>query len=321
MSIMNSSEAVRMVLDEAAAHIDNVLVIYVEPDQAGKPLSFSRRLTLPENEEVQLPFAVGCAQAGALVVLDLHAIDQAAARLEGALRALNTALPPMVIRLRERVDAFMPGIRVLSPANPRELAAAMRYALQSGQACIVAENPLGAYEACEVPDNWDELFDAAPQDECLQAEDICPEEMDAEDDEAEFAPEGGDNAAPEGEADEVNEAVRVPGAAWGSRSRLYQCGELERTAALLGLEREELRRLCCQGAMQRAEVVIEADAAPGECALLPPREGDACLWVGADHASICWRTDMMTADEARALLSEAVAMLELPVRLILNKGM
>lgn len=338
MSVMNSSEAVRMVLDEAAVHIDNVLVIYVEPDQAGKPLSFSRRLTLPESEDVQLPFAVGCAQAGALVVLDLHAVDRAASRLEKAVRALGAdVLPPMVIRLRERVDSPMPGIRVLSPGNPRELAGAMRYALRSGQVCVVAENPLGAYEACCVPSDWDELFDGTQQEECCDADEaaaeadheepvkevdasakpVCP--ADAEPERiAEKMAEKISEELPEELPEEANAAQSAP---WGCRSRPYSRTELERTASLLKLENEALMQLCCRRAAKRAEVVIEADAALGECAYLPPCEGEACLWVGADRISICWHMGGMTADEARTLLRDTVSLLELPMRLILDEGM
>ena len=38
MSIMNSAEAARLALDEAAQHLNNVIVIYVEPDRTAKPL-------------------------------------------------------------------------------------------------------------------------------------------------------------------------------------------------------------------------------------------------------------------------------------------
>ena len=68
MSIMNSAEAARLALDEAAQHLKNVIVIYVEPDRTARPLSFTKRLTLTEADDVQLPFAVGCARAGACLL-------------------------------------------------------------------------------------------------------------------------------------------------------------------------------------------------------------------------------------------------------------
>lgn len=159
MSIINSAEAARLALDEAAQHLNNVIVIYVEPDRTAKPLSFTKRLTLPETDDVQLPFALGCARAGALPVLDLHALENASERFAAALRAIGAdRVPPMVVRVSDRHPAAMTGARVLAPKNPRELAGALRYALRSGEICVVAENPLGAYESCEVPDNWDELY-------------------------------------------------------------------------------------------------------------------------------------------------------------------
>ena len=159
MSIMNSAEAARLALDEAAQHLDNVIVIYVEPDKTAKPLSFTKRLTLPEADDVQLPFAVGCARTGALPVLDLHALENASARFAAALRSIGAdRVPPMVVRVSDRHPMAMAGARVIAPKNPRELAGALRYALRSGEICVVAENPLDAYESCEVPDDWDELY-------------------------------------------------------------------------------------------------------------------------------------------------------------------
>ena len=171
MSIMNSAEAARLALDEAAQHLNNVIVIYVEPDRTAKPLSFTKRLTLPETDDMQLPFALGCARAGALPVLDLHALENASERFAAALRSIGAdRVPPMVVRVSDRHPAAMTGARVLAPKNPRELAGALRYALRSGEICVVAENPLGAYESCEVPDDWDELYgDAleAPHEEAV----------------------------------------------------------------------------------------------------------------------------------------------------------
>ena len=159
MSIMNSAEAARLALDEAAQHLKNVIVIYVEPDRIARPLSFTKRLTLPEADDVQLPFAVGCARAGALPVLDLHALENASERFAAALRSIGAdKAPPMVVRVSDRHPAAMTGARVIVPKNPRELAGALRYALRSGEICVVAENPLDAYESCEVPDDWEELY-------------------------------------------------------------------------------------------------------------------------------------------------------------------
>lgn len=159
MSIINSAEAARLALDEAAQHLNNVIVIYVEPDRTARPLSFTKRLTLPETDDVQLPFALGCARAGALPVLDLHALENASERFAAALRAIGAdRVPPMVVRVSDRHPSAIAGARVIAPQNPRELAGALRYALRSGEICVVAENPLGAYESCEVPDDWDELY-------------------------------------------------------------------------------------------------------------------------------------------------------------------
>lgn len=315
MSMMNSAEAVRLVLDEAATHLEQVLLIYVEPDRDSKPLSFSRRITLPENDDMQLPFAVGCAQAGALPLLDLHALDNAAQRLEQAVRAWGEeALPPMVIRLRERACPDIAGLRMLRPANPRELAGALRYALQSGQPCLVVENPLGAYETGDVPDDWDELFDGASagaeKADFGEAQEAC--------DEAPLSETSIEDSFPVG-AQTACEEEAMPLAPWGARSLTYDSAELVRTASLLGMARETLTRFCCRCVEERAELVIEAEAEVGERAFLPPRTKDACLWVGADALTLCWRTEAMTALEARVLLREAAARLELPVRLILDK--
>ena len=162
MSIMNSAEAARLALDEAAQHLDNIVVIYVEPDKTAKPLSFTKRLSLPEADDLQLPFAVGCAQAGALPVLDLHALEDALERFAAILKEFGAdKLPPMVVRVSVRHPFPVAGARVIAPKNPRELAGALRYALKSNEICVVAENPLDAYESCEVPDDWDELFGEA----------------------------------------------------------------------------------------------------------------------------------------------------------------
>lgn len=433
MSIINSAEAARLALDEAAQHLNNVIVIYVEPDRTAKPLSFTKRLTLPETDDMQLPFAVGCAQAGALPVLDLHALENASERFAAALRAIGAdRVPPMVVRMSDRHPAAMTGARVLAPKNPRELAGALRYALRSGEICVVAENPLGAYESCEVPDDWDELYgDAleAPHEEAVlygesgvrdeQAADfeaIDVEEAEAaeeslHDDEAasthveETEPAAADafssaeeplcaNEAVPGYAEEVEpaaadapssaeEPLRAEAAAINApfsaeesaqtmnsapvdspeaqsapvelaeerqalsdaepveasageaamesseaparpvmpafRTRRYDPAELERTARLLNVPREMLMRLCCRCAEALAEIVIEADAEPGEIACLPPREKAACLWAGADMLSICWDPARLDGDAARALLKDAAANLTLPARLILDK--
>ena len=401
MSIMNSAEAARLALDEAAQHLDNVIVIYVEPDKTAKPLSFTKRLSLPEADDMQLPFAVGCAQAGALPVLDLHALENAEERFAAMLRAIGAdRLPPMVVRVSLRHPFPIAGARVIAPKNPRELAGALRYALRSGEICVVAENPLDAYEACEVPDDWEELFGEAlemPHEETESVNTVtteAPEEC-CDDDTADESPVPVDEAAAddaaesvtgeqaaecaapvceestdtaqhdtvgtdiesatpaaqtaevaesepeceendpgdapaedcqdevEAEADEapVTETVE-PSAQIGMpafRSRRYDPAELQRTAQLLNITRETLMRLCCRCAEDMAEIVIEADAEPGEIACLPPHEKVACLWVGADRLAICWKTAQMDADAARNLLNDVASYIALPARLILDK--
>lgn len=195
MSIMNSAEAARLALDEAAQHLKNVIVIYVEPDRTARPLSFTKRLTLPEADDVQLPFAVGCARAGALPVLDLHALENGSERFAAALRLIGAdKAPPMVVRVSDRHPAAMAGARVMAPKNPRELAGALRYALRSGEICVVAENPLDAYESCEVPDDWEELYGDALETPHEEAADF--EAIDAEKVESTEEPPHGDEAAP-----------------------------------------------------------------------------------------------------------------------------
>ena len=418
MSIMNSAEAARLALDEAAQHLKNVIVIYVEPDRTAKPLSFTKRLTLPEADDVQLPFAVGCARAGALPVLDLHALENASERFAAALRSIGAdKAPPMVVRVSDRHPAAMTGARVIVPKNPRELAGALRYALRSGEICVVAENPLDAYESCEVPDDWEELYgdaletpheeaadfeaidaekvesteepphgdEAAPSyaeeaepadadafsssDEPLRDDAAAPahvEEIESTDANAPFsaeesaqssdaipaddeadsartkdcAPIDGSEApsapvepaevrqtlpdaeplkAPAGEAEtDIAESPARP-VVPAFRTRRYDPAELERTARLLNVPRETLLRLCCRCAEALAEIVIEADAEPGEIACLPPLEKAACLWVGADRLSICWDPARLDGGAARALLQDAAAYLTLPAHLILDK--
>ena len=418
MSIMNSAEAARLALDEAAQHLKNVIVIYVEPDRTARPLSFTKRLTLPEADDVQLPFAVGCARAGTLPVLDLHALENASERFAAALRSIGAdKAPPMVVRVSDRHPAAMAGARVMAPKNPRELAGALRYALRSGEICVVAENPLDAYESCEVPDDWEELYGDALETPHEEAADF--EAIDAEKVESTEEPPHGDEAAPsyaeeaepadadafsssdeplrddaaapahveeiestdanapfsaeesaqssdaipaDDEADsaqaidgapiDVSEAQSAPvepaevrqtrpdaeplkapaGEAETDiaesparpvvpafRTRRYDPAELERTARLLNVPRETLLRLCCRCAEALAEIVIEADAEPGEIACLPPLEKAACLWVGADRLSICWDPARLDGGAARALLQDAAAYLTLPAHLILDK--
>ena len=416
MSMMNSAEAARLALDEAAQHLDGIIVIYVEPDKNAKPLSFTKRLTLPETDDMQLPFAAGCALAGAPTVLDLHALENASERLAAAVRSIGAdRLPPMLVRVSDRHPSAIAGARVIAPQNPRELAGALRYALRSGEVCVVAENPLGAYESCDVPDDWDELFGDALETPREQAE--APEAIAAEEVESTEEPPHGDEAAPsyaeeaepadadafsssdeplrddaaapahveeiestdanapfsaeesaqsgdaipaDDEADsaqamdgapiDVSEAQSAPvepaedrqalsdaepvkasagDAAAEPQARLvmpavrtyrYDPAELERTARLLNVSRETLMRLCCRCAEALAEIVIEADAEPGEIACLPPREKAACLWAGADALTLCWDPARLDADAARALLKNAAANIVLPARLILEKS-
>lgn len=157
MSMMNCSTAIQAVLDRAASRMDNLMVIRVAP--GSEPTLFSRRLTLPLSEDAQLAFALGCAQAGMRVVLDLTALRDAVDRLGKALEALPRASSaPMAIRVRARRCPPLPGVHVIAPANARECAGAMRYALQYDGICLIAENPLGVYEVCEVPEEPEELW-------------------------------------------------------------------------------------------------------------------------------------------------------------------
>ena len=125
--------------------------------------------------------------------------------------------------------------------------------------------------------------------------------------------------APAGEAEtDIAESPARP-VVPAFRTRRYDPAELERTARLLNVPRETLLRLCCRCAEALAEIVIEADAEPGEIACLPPLEKAACLWVGADRLSICWDPARLDGGAARALLQDAAAYLTLPAHLILDK--
>ena len=325
MSMMNCLAAIQAVLDKASGRMENLMVIRVAPDS--EPALSSRRLTLPLSEDAQLAFALGCAQAGMRVVLDLTAARDAVNRLGKALEALpRAARAPLVIRARARRCPPLPGVHVIAPANARECAGAMRYALQYDGICLIAESPLVAYEACEVPDEPNELFPGAPEDtepaeEAAQTVIGLPAE--------EAAPEApAEGAALEAPAEEpapaeeasMEESLPAPkGGAMAFRCRAYDPAELLRTASLLNVAPRELAALCCTRAGESAEVVLETDSAPGETAFIPPEKADACLWVGCDRVALCWNSRAMSARAARALLAETAARLELPARLILER--
>ena len=317
MSMMNCGTAIQSVLDKAASRPGNLLVIHVEPDSAATPAALSRRLSLPLTEDAGLSFALGCAQAGMKTVLDLTAIRGAAERLGAAFAALpGAARAPLAIRMRARVCPAIPGVRVISPANARECAGAMRYALRSEEICLIVENPLRAYEACEVPDDPDELFAGS---EPIPA----PEEPVSEPAPVPVpgaAPEPAEEPAPEPAPEPAAPAV-VPGpcAETAFRIRAYDPAELERTAALLGISRGELAALCCAQAGEKAELILETDSQPGEAACIPPEKADACLWVGRDRLTLCWKARALSAQAARSILSGAAALLEVPARLILER--
>ena len=329
MSMMNCSAAIQAVLDQAAGRMNSLIVIRVDAASGAPPAVLSRRLSLPLSGDAQLAFAMGCAQAGLRPVLDLTALRDAPERLEAAFAALPRASRrPMVIRIAARRCPALPGVHVIAPANARECAGAMRFALQSELISLIVENPLSAYEACEVPDDPDELFAGAP----LPDERTPDEEKEAD---ASPAPEGDmmDSAeeAPEAEApvpaeetpaaDKPVQTEGTPGAgetAWAFRVRPYDPAELMRTASLLGMDACELAALCCEKAAESARVALETDAEPGEVCCLPPDGENACLWVGRDRLALCWNAPAMTNEDARALIRETAARLELPARLILE---
>ena len=298
MSMMNCSAAIQAVLDRASSRMDNLIVIRVDPSADTPPVFLSRRLTLPLSADAQLAFALGCAQAGLRPVLDLTALRDAPERLEAAFGALPpSARRPLVIRVAARRCPALPGVRVITPTNARESAGAMRFALQSELICLIVENPLIAYEACEVPDDPAEVFTGAPLTE---------------------------EAAPEPDAEPTQSCPEppetAPTRATAFRVRPYDPAGLTRVAARLDMDRGALAALCCARAGEAAQVVLEADAEPGETACLPPEKGAACLWVGHDRLALCWDPAALTKEAARALLADAAALLETPERLILEKN-
>ena len=312
MSMMNCSAAMQAALDQAAKRMNNLIVIRVDPDApAASP---GRRLSLPLSFDAQLAFALGCAQAGLRPVLDLTALRDAPQRLQAAFAALPRASRrPMVIRVAARRCPALPGVHIISPANARECAGAMRFALQADLITLIVENPLIAYEACEVPDDPDELFAGA----ALPEEDAAPEPEKTP--EPEKAPEAGETSERD-EAPKADETPETPCGAWAYRVSPYDPSELRRTASLLGVGAGELAALCCGKAGESAQVVLETDAEPGEACYLPPETGDACLWVGSDRLALCWNARAMATDEARALVKDTAALLELPARLILERN-
>ena len=317
MSMMNCSAAIQAVLDEAAARMDNLILIHVDAHEDTPPAALSRRLTLPLSSDAQLAFALGCAQAGLRPVLDLTAVRDAGERLEAAFAALpRAARRPLAIRISARRCPALPGVRVIAPANARECAGAMRFALQAGLICLIVENPLGAYDACEVPDDPNELFSGAP----LPIEEApAPEETEEEAMSAETAVAAAVETHPTPVLPPTPVTTPVPRGELAFRTRAYDPAELERTARLLGIARAELAALCCAGAGQSAEVILETDGEPGETACIPPEKGDACLWVGRDHLTLCWNARALSAQAARALMKDTAALLELPARLILAR--
>lgn len=304
MSIMNCTAALRAVLEDAQSRMDQLIVIRVDPDADGVSAASSRYLTLPMAGDAQFRFAHGCARASLLPVLDLTAVKDACACVASAVRP--PLCGPFVIRACARSCPPVPGVTVIAPRDARECAGAMRYALQSDRPCLILENPLTIYEACEVPDDSDELFcgeTLPPADECVPDEsgDMAPRE------------EGSPAVLPPGRVD-----APVPCGEIGFRCRPYNPAELERTAELLNLSRDDVAALCCQKAAGCAEIVLEMDGEPGETAFIPPEQA-ACLWIGRDRMTLSWRTRQMDSAGALALLRETAMFLELPLRLILER--
>ena len=322
MSMMNCSAAIQAVLDQAAARVAGLIVIRVDVSQSAAPASLSRRLLLPLSSDAQLAFALGCAQAGLRPVLDLTALRDAPERLESAFAALPRASRrPLVIRVAARRCPALPGVHVIAPANARECAGAMRFALQADLITLIVENPLCTYEACEVPDDPEELFAgtlplAEPEAPAPEPEE-APETAEAKEAPEERAAEAEAEPEPEEVPDEAV-AAPAPDAAWAYRARPYDPAELARTASLLGMELAQLAALCCAKAGEKARIALETGAAPGEVCFLPPEEGNACLWVGRDRLTLCWNARALTADEARDIRDSAATRLELPARLILD---
>ena len=322
MSMMNCSAAIQAVLDQAAARVAGLIVIRVDVSQSAAPASLSRRLLLPLSSDAQLAFALGGAQAGLRPVLDLTALRDAPERLESAFAALPRASRrPLVIRVAARRCPALPGVHVIAPANARECAGAMRFALQADLITLIVENPLCTYEACEVPDDPEELFAgtlplAEPEAPAPEPEE-APETAEAKEAPEERAAEAEAEPEPEEVPDEAV-AAPAPDAAWAYRARPYDPAELARTASLLGMELAQLAALCCAKAGEKAQLALETGAAPGEVCFLPPEEGNACLWVGYDRLTLCWNARALTADEARNIMESAAARLALPARLILD---
>ena len=195
MSVMNCSTAIQTVLDGAASRMDNLVVIRVDAEKSAEPAISTRRVTLPLSDDLQLSFAAGCAQAGMRPVLDLTAVRGAVDRLEAALAALPRASRvPFVVRVRGRRCPALPGAHVIVPTNARECAGAMRFALQAERICVIVENPLIAYEVCDVPNDPAELFAGTlpqipePEEEPAPVAAEAPEETAPEEEEAPAEP-------------------------------------------------------------------------------------------------------------------------------------
>lgn len=359
MSILNCAEAIQAVLDGAMNRFEDLMMIYVDSIEEEQAAFSGRRLTLPWAEDAQIRFALGCAQAGILPVLDLRAVKGAEELIAQTLDEIDPTLSgSMIVRLCARRCPYMNNACVIEPADAREAAGAARYALSAKGVSIIVENPLASYETCEAEEDGDLLFDgrwldaseiekaddpseinaeAAPDDETaaigtteetaeielevkaeaepIETEISAPEETDEELPAEENPDVPSEGSAEETAAEEICPPIMTRMA---SRCRPYDAAELLRTAALLNISREELTRLCLKKAAQMAEVIVETDSEPGEAAFIPPTDASACLWIGSDRLTLCWKTDRLNPGEARDLLKDAAAMLELPVRLILD---
>ena len=317
MSRMNGSQAIQAALDAAMAKCEDIVVIRVSGDENAQPQMTPRRLTLPLSTDAQLSFAAGCAAAGLRPVLDLTGVRDGARRLETAVSALPwaSARRDLIFRLSDRYCPTLEGVRVVRPANSRESALAVRDALTGAGSVLILEDPLKAFEVCDVPGD---IFDFDPSE---RAEEPAADEAAPSGPEIPKQPAPEEDIPPENPEETRAEAeppAPQPAAGMGTRWRRYNGAELWRTASLLNVAPEEVARKCTSDLGVGVDVKLELDAQPGETAILPPDESDALLWVGRDTLSLCWRADRVTPAQAKDIITRAASALELPARLIMK---
>ena len=293
MSRMNISQALQAALDAASREKD-ILTVRVLQDEKAAPALSARRVTLPLDGMAQLPFALGCAAAGLQTVLDLTALWDGARRLEAAFAETDRgARRPILMLLSDRYCPSLPGVKLVRPVNSLECAKAVIAALKSDMPTLILEDPLKAFELCEVPE---EAFSGEP--------DAVEEEKTAE-------------AIPvETIAEEMTRPEQTGFAAFPARIAPYDPAEIIRAAEKLGVLRDALTVMCCKAACD-AEIAVETGIR-GEIALLPPEDKDMRLWVGEDRIALCWKPDRVSSEEARQALKKVISFLELPLRLIMT---